>query len=261
MVGQINLLNKISKLSLDNFSHSNLILGEEGSGKHLIAKKISEHLKLEYLDITKLIDSDFINSIYINPLSFLYVVDLKEITEKDQNILLKLVEEPPINSYIILIGRSIINILPTILNRCNIFNIADYSRDELSQFTDNEIAINCLKTPGRIINSNLDTLKDIKDVCKNILNILKNDNLATLLTIINKINYKDDYDKFDINNFLDILINTLFNYWINNNDKNIYKIYILTINQRKVLLDNRINKQIFMENYLIKLWNVSHNEN
>ena len=73
--------------------------------------------------------------------------------------------------------------------------------------------------------------------------------------------FRNSYDKFDIDIFLDTLVFTLFNNYLKSNNKIIYNMYLLTIEQRKKLYDKRVNKAIFMQSFLTKAWKLSRGMN
>ena len=73
------------------------------------------------------------------------VIWLPEFLGNEGNRLLKLFEEPPQNTYIILIAEQIDRILPTIISRCQIFQVKPFTQEEISEAIrleglDNEMA-------------------------------------------------------------------------------------------------------------------------
>lgn len=262
MIGQVNLLKKLNSYTIDNFPHSSLILGEEGSGKHTLSMYIKDNiLKLPLLDITENISDEYIDMIYRNPNPSIYLINMSKMMEKEQNILLKFIEEPLQNAFIILLCENVNNLLNTIYNRCVVFEMELYKKDELSQFIsshqDKDLILSVLRTPGKILNTNLSNIRAIYDLCDKMVDKLSIANFSNTLTISSKINYKDEYNKFDINIFFDMLIYTLYNKYLNENNKKILDMYLLTVNARKKLLDKRVNKELFVQNFLTKLWKES----
>ena len=127
MIGQVNLLKKLNSYTIDNFPHSSLILGEEGSGKHTLSMYIKDNiLKLPLLDITENISDEYIDMIYRNPNPSIYLINMSKMMEKEQNILLKFIEEPLQNAFIILLCENVNNLLNTIYNRCVVFEMELY---------------------------------------------------------------------------------------------------------------------------------------
>lgn len=262
MVGQKNLLNKLNDYTIDSFPHSSLILGEEGSGKHTLSMYIKENiLKLPLFDITENISDEYIDMIYRNGSPAIYLIDMSQMMEKEQNILLKFIEEPLNNAFIILLCENRNNLLNTIYNRCFVIELESYTKEELSQFVlneeDKELILSVLRTPGKILNTNLSNIRAIYDICEKMVDKMNIANFSNTLTIANKINYTDEYNKFDINVFFDMLIYTLYNKYLEENNKKILDMYLLTIEMQKKLIDKRLNKEIFMQNFLTKFWKES----
>ena len=86
----IGIIKIINNYNIDNLPHSIILCGKEGCGKHILGQYISDKFNLNVLDITDNLSEELINNIYRNSTPRLYQVDLRKITEKDQNILLKL---------------------------------------------------------------------------------------------------------------------------------------------------------------------------
>ena len=262
MIGQVCLLNKLNKFNIDSFPKSIILLGEKGSGKHTIVNYIKDNIiPFPVLDITQNISDEYINSIYRNPNPSIYLINLSDMTEKNQNVLLKFIEEPLKNSFIILLAESVNQVLNTVYNRCVVFEMDSYTKDELSNFvSENEnkdLILSVLRTPGKIISTNLDNIRAIYDLCEKMVDKLSIANFSNTLTIVDKINYTDEYNKYDFEVFMDMLVYTLYNKLLNEPNKNILDMYFVTLEARKRLIDKRLNKQIFMYNFLTKLWKVS----
>ena len=79
-------------------------------------------------------------------------------------------------------------------------------------------------------------------------------NFANALTIADKFNYADDYDKIDIDIFLDVFLQTVYEKYKESNDKKLFNLYILVSNEKKKLRDKRVNKKIFMQHLIIEIW-------
>lgn len=265
MIGQKKLLEKLNIFTIDTFPRSSLLIAEKGMGKHTAIKYINSHiLKLPLLDISKTISSELINQIYCNPNPAIYLIDLSEITEKEQNIILKFVEEPLNNTFIILLAENQNMVLETVLNRCILFEFENYSKEELKTFisdTDNtDLILNIIKAPGKILTTNTQNIKDIVETCEKIITRLNKANYANILSITNKINFKDSFDKFDFNLFMDTLNYSLFSTYLKTNNKTILRMCELTREQRKQLVDKRLNKEIFFIRYITKLWKISRGD-
>lgn len=262
MVGQKKLLSKINTFTIDTFPRSSILIAEKGMGKHTLVKYINDNiLKLPLLDITQNISGEVIDQIYRNPNPYVYVINLSDITEKEQNIMLKFIEEPLNNSFIILLAENQNMVLDTVINRCVMFEFENYSKDELKTFVskndDADLILRVVKSPGKILTTNTKNIKDIINTCEKIISKLNKANYANTLSIANSINFKDSFDKFDFDIFMDSLTYLLFSAYIETHDKLMLKMYELTRDQRKQLVDKRLNRGLFFNNYITKLWKVS----
>ena len=56
IIGQDSLISKINNLTLDSFPRSIILVGEKGSGKHLICSYISQKFELDVIDISLSLD-------------------------------------------------------------------------------------------------------------------------------------------------------------------------------------------------------------
>lgn len=260
MVGQKVLLSKLNTFTIDTFSHSVLLLGEKGSGKHLISNYIaSDILKLPLTDISSNVSDELIDTIYRNPNPSVYIVDLSQITEASQNTLLKFVEEPLNNAFVILLAENTFNVLRTIENRCILFYMDFYTVEELQTFittdVNKELLLKVARTPGQIKSMNLNTLEDMQNVCIKMSEKLSQASFSNTLSISNKINFKDEYDKFDLYAFMRLLTDTLYNHFLRTNTG--YELYRVAQEQQQRLKDARLNKEHFINHLLVLLWKTS----
>ena len=114
VTGQEKICNQIDKLTLDSFPRSLMLVGSKGAGKHLIVDYIANKFNLQVIDITTTLDQDSIEELYNRVEPYLYIIQANELSVKEENTILKFVEEPLKNSYIILLAETAIGILPTI---------------------------------------------------------------------------------------------------------------------------------------------------
>ena len=75
------LTSKFDSYTLDTLPHSILIIGKEGSGKHVISKYLSDKFNLNLLDISDNLSDELIDNIYRDVSPRFYLVDLRKITE------------------------------------------------------------------------------------------------------------------------------------------------------------------------------------
>ncbi len=150
IIGHKNIIDSINNRKLnDSFSHANLIIGNDGIGKSIIAKFISNQIikeknNVESVDIVKYSPSsssfgvddvrNIINEVNKKPYEgdkkvlILYKCD--KLTIQAQNALLKTIEEPPRGVYLILLSDSLEVILDTIKSRCQIYKLTPLNKEE-----------------------------------------------------------------------------------------------------------------------------------
>ena len=130
-----------------------MLVGEQGSGRHTLCEYIASILNIPMQDITEIISQELIEDIYnrVNP--SLYLIDGDKLSIKEENAILKFLEEPLKNSFIIVLCENTSGILPTIVNRCLIWELNGYSPNILKQiFPDApELCLQIAKTPGQVI--------------------------------------------------------------------------------------------------------------
>lgn len=206
--GQDRLYKDIDLL-IDNFPHSVLLIGEEGAGKHIICDYIADKLGVDLIDISENISNEFIDEICLSQTKTLYTINIQNISFKEQNVLLKLYEEPSEYTYIILKSVSDQAVLETLLNRSYVLKMNTFSKEVLSEYiTKNDDMVYILDvctTPGQVDIANRTDMKKLKEVCCNLLDRIQDAPLFNLLSIVNKINFSDEYGKFDLFLFLKVL--------------------------------------------------------
>jgi len=144
------LLHQTVQLSIDSYikkpSHSLLLVAPDGTGKYFIAQWIANRLNLEMLTISvaedkKLISIDQIKLLYTqtrtgSPLAMI-IRDAHRMSVDAQNAFLKLLEEPPENTYFILTAHSLDQVLQTIRSRCQIISVPSPSTDDIQVYVTN----------------------------------------------------------------------------------------------------------------------------
>ncbi|MFW2489389.1 DNA polymerase III subunit delta' [Clostridium chromiireducens] len=197
IIGHKNIIDSIHNRALnDSFSHANLIVGNDGIGKSIIAKCISNHIikdknGVESVDIVTYYPSsnsfgvddvrNIINEVNKKPYEgdkkvlILYRCD--KLTVQAQNALLKTIEEPPHGVYLILLSDSLEIILDTIKSRCQIYKLTPLSKEEILIYIDNNYADLTLDDkksalayssgiPGKVDKFiNDEKLKNLRDIC------------------------------------------------------------------------------------------------
>ena len=253
IIGQEKICKHIDSCTIDNFPRTLLLLGEYGSGKHLIIDYISNKYNMEIEDISDVLTLETIDNITHRTFPKIYVINSAKLTIKNENVILKFLEEPLKNSFIVVLCEHKSSIIPTVWNRCQVWELSKYEQDFLKTFTqdDNEYLLKVADTPGKVLEYQHYPLKDMFDLAYKIFNSIKKANFANVLTISRFIAFKNEKDKFDFNLFLDILLNISSELCCKNQISS--EVYWLTnrLNNNKHIFN--IDKKALFEHYLIEL--------
>ena len=254
MIGQVELVTKFNEYSLMTLPHSVLLIGDKGCGKHTLVSELAKTFNIDVVDISTSLSLDMINEITSRPISTFYIIDCSVITERHQNIILKFLEEPLQYVYVFLLCTNESLLLPTILNRCVKFKFEPYSREVLKQFLNgqNEKLLDVCTTPGQLLSIHANDLDELKKLCDTIVTRIGKANYPNTLSIVRKINLKDEFDKFDIEIFFNVLLLTIYNKVLSG--ENLLNLYNLVLDYKKRLRDSRLNKELLLENFLTTLW-------
>ena len=260
MIGQEHLLEQLDKYRLSTFPHSVLLLGDKGAGQEEVCKYLGNKFKVSVYDISDKVETEYIDQIYLATDPAIYTVNVNEISEREQNILLKLFEEPNPLTYIILYGESTYNVLETIVNRSYVMQMDKYRREQLEPLItngDKDFILKLCSTPGQIEVANHTDMEALHKLCNTMLDKMCKANLANALTITNKINFSDEYDKFD----LDIFLRT-FNYVLMAKKECQYRMEILDylVNLKRYIWFMNDKKRYF-DNFILNVWGLYRNGN
>lgn len=153
-VGHSSLIENFkNRCSNGNLSHAQLISGEDGIGKSILAEILGKlilngDLNREYVDIINYKPSkasfgvddvrEIIDEVNKKPFEgdkkVIIIHQGNKLTIQAQNALLKTIEEPPTEVYIIILCESLELILDTIKSRCEIYKLIPLTKDELYKY-------------------------------------------------------------------------------------------------------------------------------
>ena len=206
IIGQEKLSN-IIRHHIENSSVPRTLMleGDRGCGKHLFAAKIAEMLNIQLYDLTEQLNLETLEQITLSVTPRLYMIDCSKISVKEQNVILKFLEEPLKHSYIVLLSEGKHRLLNTVVNRCICWSFEKYSTQELKHFLDNPekaYILNYAETPGRVIEFQDQPILDIENLATKILTQVKVANYSNILTIPNRISFKADGDKLPFEVFV-----------------------------------------------------------
>ena len=262
VIGQEKLVKALEGYTLETAPKTILFLGQSGCGKSWIANAFAKQLDLEVVVVQPDSTAEKLIEYYQCPINKMYLIDLKDLVEKDQNKFLKFIEEPSKTMNIILMAESTVGILPTILNRCVKYVFEPYTPEQLKQFDwavncSEEIAYEICKTPGQLLELSVDNLDQALGLCRAIVSSVDKANYANTLSIVTKINLKDDAKKIDFKLFFDLMTYAAFDDYKKNNNELSFKIYLYTIRQQAKALNINVAKEAFLLNYLDNIWRLA----
>ena len=218
MIGQKHLLEQIDILIQKGFPRFLIITGVKGQGKKTLATYIAK--KLNYLAVISDIKIDSIREIidlaYKQTESIIYIIsDADKMSIGAKNSMLKVIEEPPNSAYFILTLESIENTLPTIKSRCIHLDMEVYSGTEKLEFInklelnlsddDKNIILNCCDNYYEISMVNSYGVRDFYNYCKKVCDNIYKVQSANSFKIIDKIQIKDEDNKYNAELFLKLV--------------------------------------------------------
>lgn len=203
-----------------NLSHAHLVIGPDGIGKSLLAKKFAMSIlgkidDKDYVDIinyitkkasfgvdeVRIIIEEVNKKPYEGDKKVIIIHQGDRLTKQAQNALLKTIEEPPKGVYIIILSESLELMLDTIKSRSQIYKLTPLNREEINKFIenigeeDNEKILVAISygegVPGRV-------LKILRD--KELANL--RDIIVELFKAINKgdsekvLDYENNFSKY-----------------------------------------------------------------
>jgi len=259
MAGQELLLSRIDNYNLDSFPRSVILLGEKGSGRHTLAEYISLKLHIEKVEIRTPVSYEDIEQFLTRPQPYLYLFDASLLSIKQQNVILKFLEEPLKNCYIIIVCQTKQQLLDTILNRCQIWTLETYTPEALRkmfpQVTDFQLSI--ANTPGQVIDIlkiSEDDLNQMYVLAEKMVYSISRAGIANTLSVAERFYYgKHEDGKYSFEIFIKILLNSVRKAIVENTDPVFYNIYRLTSDMYNQTFIPNISKKQLFEHYLMKL--------
>lgn len=265
MIGQDVLISRICQYSIDTLPHSLLIEGPIGCGKHLLIDYIKDKFQLNLSNITDDVDNDVYVNMCLNANKTLYTIDCDKINNLYK--ILKILEEPMLNSFIALYTTDSSFMLDSIKSRCVLFKFDTYKKEDLLEFissdvVDVDVALKIAYTPGTLKNLTKAKIEAIKSLSDNMIMNMNKSNLANALSnISNKFNYSgEDYDKIDVLSFLNYLEYDVATRLcgVEEDLTTLYK-FVDAISMFKNQFNNkRLQQEYIMQQFIISLWSNIH---
>ena len=258
VVGQEKLCSLIANSTLDDFPRSLMLVGPKGGGKHLICRYISERFQLTVVDLTDQLDQETLDELYNRVEPYLYIIRVNEISVKDENTILKFLEEPLKNSFIVLIAETDTSVLQTILNRCQIWHLQNYRRDFLATFLNgaSEYILEIAQTPGQVMELREVDFTSMVDLADKIISKISVASIVNTLTLSGKLGFKGESDKPDVKLFVGVLLARFADCCKQYPDSKFVGGYYLTNQLQRNLQIKNLDYKALFERYLIDLRNI-----
>lgn len=252
MIGQRKIQNILTFLSIESLPNTLMLLGKYGSGRHTVVTAISNKLGLSVIDITKNLNYDYINLIYLNTVPTIYLIDIDQISLREQNVILKLLEEPVSSAYIILICENKNLVINTVINRCQIWEFEAYTKKELQKFSSDEFLLDFCETPGEVLLYATYDLKNMHNLIESILCNISKARFSNVLVLSEKLAYKPNESGYDYKFFTRLLRDYCEKCYIQTGDLLYMQAFMLT---KQLINDsvNNVNRKWLYENYLLHL--------
>lgn len=229
MIGQQANITLVSRLLREQrLPHFIIVHGAQYSGKHMLVAELVELIGKTASEVGRGIDEirEMINDIYSSQHDRVYTLfHLEKCNYKAVESILKICEEPPAYSYLIVTVDNLDFLKATIKNRAFILNMLNYTYSEMQEYIKasghsyelTEFGYNLIKTPSLfkyfVVDKNIDKYKDFFKRFDKIMDITP----TNALRAVEYFNLKDgENDKIDFWLYLDWLAVLLAKYSIDN---------------------------------------------
>lgn len=206
MIGQKNLIAKLKSFNLTTLPHSILLTGEQGSEQELVCQELASFYGLE-LKVLDDVSDEIISSIDESHVQRIYLIDSTILSENNQNKILKFFEEPSEYAYIVITSSNDNLLLDTIKTRSYCLKMDRYEESDLRPLClkDPELTLSLCTTPGQVEAANHQDIRKMSDFCFKMSYMLDKMSFFEIVTVSDKINFNDEYDKFDLLLFMKCL--------------------------------------------------------
>lgn len=172
------------------------LIGETGCGKHTVCAEMARKLDTSVDDISSQISEQLIDELYQSPIQKIYLVDISKVAERWQNALLKLLEEPPAASHIVVIAETEVGLLDTVAGRCFKVHFRPYCESILRQCAEDDWKYcQFCTTPGQIVALRQEDMEALFALSELIVDKLCVASIPNALSLVEKIRWKDEKGK------------------------------------------------------------------
>ena len=257
--------NKVDSYNnLSEFPHTLLLLGDTGSGRHTVGNYIVKKFNVPYIDLTNVLNTSnteqFSNFVFTNMISStvpkMYFIDFDKIysnKELKQNNILKLLEEPQSNIFIVMFAVNNNSVLGTIYNRCQVWKLPTYTKTDLFEFTKDTLVLDVANTPGQVIKLNNIDIKALSEYAKLVIDKAASSNFSNVLTIPDHIAFIQEPDKDDVDLFIRFLLYYAKQAVLSKYNRRNYYIFECTRKLFNTYYSVSVDAKMLFHNYLTKL--------
>lgn len=261
VIGQQRLISILNKYEVTTLPKTLLFVGPHGCGKQHVAHYLATKLGLPIKTLDKDVSAEDLTEYTFSTIKTIYLINLDEFTEKQQNVLLKFIEEPSDTVFAILTTSAPARVLDTIQNRCIRHTFANYSVEELTQILNKNIdpkMLEIFKTPGKLKMLTERSFEDTLSLANLIVTGTRPTNYAQFLTVITKVNFKDLYDKVDLHLLLDAVEYIAFKDFVHNKSLHSKRIFEIATTFKQHITQSSLLKEVLMVNFLLQVWEVDN---
>lgn len=251
-------LNEIlENLTMETLPRSLILLGDRGCGKRTFVNEISNKLSMDVVDISENLTLETIYFANSGVKPTIYTINASDITIKEENTILKFLEEPLDNSYIVILCENKSMLIETVLNRCVVWSFETYGRMFLEKFIkdeeNKELILDVCNTPGQVMELDTVNLKEMFELADKMFNRIGFASMPNALSIADKFAFKNEKGKMNIETFSKILLRKITDLVRNETDYKYYHAYVLVDELVNSFNNKYANKRYLFEDFLIRL--------
>lgn len=218
---------------VDNLPRTLMITGARGVGKRTLASYIAEQFNFDIRWVGNKVNDvrDMIADCrsLSKPTMFVFV-GADDMSLSAKNSLLKVTEEPPNDAYFVIPLEDAGNTLATIRSRSIELQMEPYSREELAEFTDNDLCLDIATNPGEIIELEKAGVDNLVEIVDKVVDNVDEVSSGNALNISKHLKFKDEDDGYPLDVFWRVFNVRLASRIMNGADK-------MTMRQVKIYSD------------------------
>lgn len=261
MIGQKQLIKQIDSLIKTGFPQFVVITGEKGSGKKTIAEDIASkiakiHWTLEDNKIANI--REMIGMSYNNYQPTVCIIpEADTLSSAAQNAILKLVEEPPKNTYFIMTTQDINYVLSTIKSRAFVLTMDPYTSAEISEYAkeDNKLYSQICETPGECDLLQAMNIEEFVDFVTKVVDNIGEVATANALKLGQSIAMKEDDKGYDMKLFFKVFIYECMqrDFQSKGHQCNYLQMELATSKMMQKLRIKGVNKQMLFTDWIMEM--------